>query len=191
MKVCESLSEQEVVKQIVDGDIVAKKQLYCRYVPYLTAVCSRYIDDNEDVKDVLHDSFIRIFSSIKTFDYRGGGSLKAWLTRVVVNESLRFLKANCRFDIVQLSEEHEEADEVSDIDGIPASVLHAMIRDLPVGYRTILNLFIFEGKSHREISEQLNIKESTSASQFHRAKILLAEKIKRYNNSNLSVAYEK
>lgn len=188
----ERLTEQEIVDRIVKGDISAKKYLYCQYAGYLTGVCSKYITGIEDVKDVLQESFLKIFSSINTFEYRGVGSLKGWMARIVVNESLKLLKSVCRFESVALSDEDEEiADEEPDIEGIPLSELHSMIRELPVGYRTVLNLFVFEGKSHKEIANILDIKESTSASQFHRAKNLLAEKIKKYNHSNKSIAYER
>jgi len=174
-------NEQEIVSLIHKGDISAKKYLYCQYARYLTGVCARYVVGQEDVRDVMQESFLKIFSSIGSFEYRGTGSLKGWMTRIVVNESLKFLKSVCRFEMIPLSPETESiADEEPDIEGIPPSELHGMIRELPVGYRTILNLYVFEEKSHKEIARALNIKESTSASQFHRAKRLLAEKIRRY-----------
>ena len=84
------------------------------------------------------------------------------------------------------------AEDETDIEGIPLTALHAMIRDLPVGYRTILNLYVFEEKSHKEIAALLGIKENTSASQYHRAKNILAEKIRKYHNLiNVSVDYER
>lgn len=187
-----TLTEQEIVSGVISGDISAKKYLYSRYAGYLTAVCSRYITEREDVRDVLQDSFLKIFSSISSFEYRGPGSLKGWMTRIVVNESLKFLKSACRFDSMPLDNADENTYyEDPDIEGIPLSELHSMIRSLPVGYRTILNLYVFEEKSHKEIAEALGIKESTSASQFHRAKKLLAEKIKQYQPSNISIAYER
>lgn len=188
----ESPSEKETVSMIVRGDISAKKYLYCQYAPYMTGVCARYITDHEDVRDILQESFLKIFSSIESFEYRGPGSLKGWMTRIVVNESLKFLKRVCRFELIPLNEEIDEiAEEEPDIDGIPLSELHAMIRELPIGYRTILNLFVFEEKSHKEIAKMLGIKENTSASQYHRAKNLLAEKIKKYQHPNMSIAYER
>ncbi len=187
----DSLTEMEIVTDILNGDISAKKYLYCQFAPYLTGVCCRYIYEQEDVRDVLQDSFLKIFASIDSFQYRGPGSLKAWMSRIVVNVSLKHLKSVCRFDFVPINDGDDIMDEDPDIEGIPLSVLHKMIRELPVGYRTILNLYVFEDKSHKEIAEILNITESTSASQFHRAKKILAETIKKYNYSNLSIAYER
>lgn len=107
------------------------------------------------------------------------------MTKITVNESLKFLRTRYRFEEISKiqEEENEIAEENPDIDCIPSSDLHAMIKELPPGYRTILNLYVFEDKSHKEIASLLGIKESTSASQYHRAKHMLAEKIKKYNNS--------
>ncbi len=170
----------------------AKKYLYCRYAGYMTGVCSRYITDREDVRDVLHDSFLKIFSSIDSFEYRGAGSLKGWMTRIVVNESLKLLKQLYRYESLPLNEDLDEIpEEEPDLDSIQLPELHTMIRELPVGYRTIFNLFVFEEKSHKEIARILGIKESTSASQFHRAKRMLANKIKKYHQPDMSIAYER
>lgn len=186
------LSEKDIVKDILKGDLSAKKYLYCHYARYLTGVCARYISDNDDVREVLQESFLKIFSSIHLFDYRGQGCLKAWLARIVVNESLKFLKKEYRFEFLPLSDENDMAEDETDIEGIPLTALHAMIRDLPVGYRTILNLYVFEEKSHKEIAALLGIKENTSASQYHRAKNIIAEKIRKYHNLiNVSVDYER
>lgn len=162
---------------------MAMKTVYSTYIRYLAAICSRYIVNNEDVKDVLQDSFLKIFSGIASFEYRGRGSLKGWITKITVNETLKFLQKNNRFEFVEISEqEHDKPDEEPDIDALPSSVLFNLIRELPDGYRTIFNLYVIENKSHKEIAKLLDIKESTSASQLHRAKSLLATKIRQYNS---------
>ncbi len=159
------------------------KTVYSTYIRYLAAICSRYIVNNEDVKDVLQDSFLKIFSGIASFEYRGRGSLKGWITKITVNETLKFLQKNNRFEFVEISEqEHDKPDEEPDVDALPSSVLFNLIRELPDGYRTIFNLYVIENKSHKEIAKLLDIKESTSASQLHRAKSLLATKIRQYNS---------
>lgn len=162
---------------------MAMKTVYSTYIRYLAAICSRYIVNNEDVKDVLQDSFLKIFSGIASFEYRGRGSLKGWITKITVNETLKFLQKNNRFEFVEISEqEHDKPDEEPDVDAVPSSVLFNLIRELPDGYRTIFNLYVIENKSHKEIAKLLDIKESTSASQLHRAKSLLATKIRQYNS---------
>lgn len=165
---------------------MASKALYGAYAGYLTGVCTRYLSDPDDVKDVLHDSFLKIFGAMNSFEYRGPGSLKAWLTKIVVNESLRFIRDFYRQELVALSEETEEIEisEEPEIRTMPMEILHRMISELPPGYRTVFNLYVFEGKSHKEIAGLLNIKEASSASQFHRAKALLAARIKEYQSNN-------
>lgn len=175
----ETDNEERLINFIKDGNEQAMRQLYCRYVRYLSAVCSRYIYNDEDIKDVLQDAFLKIFSSVKSFEYRGDGSLKGWMTKIVLNETLKFVKRNCRLDFVELRpEEMDIPDEEPNTEGIPPAVIHSMIRDLPDGYRTIFNLYVIEEKSHKEIAELLGIKINSSASQLHRAKAMLAEKIK-------------
>lgn len=161
------------------------KALYDRYVGSLTSVCARYVGNSDDVCDILQESFVQIFSSISRFQYKGKGSLRAWMTRIVVNKSIDFLKETARLGHLEVAETlpdiPEEAD--TDIDEIPISVLHRMICELPAGYRTIFNLYVFEHLTHAEIARRLNIGESSSASQFHRAKQVLAQRIRTYRNN--------
>ena len=179
----ETDNEEQLLNLVKQGDPMAMRTVYATYVRYLAAICSRYIINDEDVKDVLQDSFLKIFSSITSFEYRGKGSLKGWITRITVNETLKFLQKNNRFEFVEISEqEHDKPDEEPDVDALPSSVLFQLIRELPDGYRTIFNLYVIENKSHKEIAKLLDIKESTSASQLHRAKFLLATKIRQYNS---------
>ena len=169
-----------------DSDRSAPKALYCAYAGYLTGICARYLSDPDDVKDVLHDSFLHIFASMHTFEYRGSGSLKAWLTRIIINESLQFIRHAYRSEILSPSIEAEviDEDEPPQLEGISMETLHKLIRELPPGYRTVFNLYVFEEKSHKEIAALLNIKEASSASQFHRAKALLAAKINNLKSTN-------
>lgn len=173
------MHEEELVKRLKDGDATAPRLLYTLYVCYLTAVCGRYISNDEDVRDVLQDSFLKIFESVRHFEYRGEGSLRAWLTRVVVNESLKWLRDNGRIEWQAIDDSTpDRADEDPETENVPTEVIFRLIRSLPDGYRTVFNLYVIEGKSHKEIAQLLHITESTSASQLHRAKALLAERIK-------------
>ena len=99
----------------------AMKLIYSQYIRYLTAVCSRYIVDDEDVKDVLQESFLKIFASLGRFQYRGEGSLKAWMSKITINETLKFISRTQRIDYTRISEETEEIrDSEPDISEIPA-----------------------------------------------------------------------
>lgn len=179
-------SEGLLVERARAGERSAQKALYKLHIRYLTAVCSRYVVNQEDVKDVLQESFMRVFSSLGDFEYRGPGSLKGWMSRIVVNQSMKFLERNGRMVFTELPPDTDgtAVHEEPDLDEVPAQVIHGLIRELPDGYRTIFNLYVIEGKSHREIASMLNIRESTSASQLHRAKSMLAAKIKYYQTTN-------
>jgi RNA polymerase sigma-70 factor (ECF subfamily) len=187
----DSDTEREWVRLAQCGDASAQKTIYIRYVRYLTAVCARYVSHDEDLKDVLQDSFVKIFLSIDRFEYRGDGSLKAWMTRIVVNEALKFLGREARFASVANPQELPEiVDDDGDPDGmedVSPEIIQELIRALPVGYRTVFNLYMIEGRSHREIASLLNIGESTSASQLHRAKAILARQIREYSKNTITV----
>jgi len=173
------LTELELLKLARSGDPDGTRSFYDRYAGYLTAVCSRYVVDRADVKDILQEAFVKIFQSLDRFEYRGEGSVRAWVSRIVVNDSLKSLKTSSRLSFVDDLPDIPEDDEPS-LPQIPPAVIQEMIKALPDGYRTVFNLFVFEKKSHREIASLLGIKEDSSASQFFRARALLAKNIKNY-----------
>lgn len=178
-------SEKKLADDIRKGNETAMKKLYNTYSGYLLALCCRYIPDKETAEDILQDSFIKIFSSFDKFSWKGSGSVKAWISRVTVNEALQYLRRQKKWNFVELPDKlpdkaEETAEEEPEVSEIPNDVLMKMIQELSDGYRTIFNLFVFEGKSHKEIAEMLGITESTSASQFHRARKILAKKITEY-----------
>jgi len=178
-------NEQILVSRLSQKEEAAWKELFEAYSGSLTYVCSRYIIDRDQVNDVLQNSFIKMFRSIHSFEYRGNGSLKAWMTRIAVNESLQHIKQNSDFKIINDETDIPdiEMEEEPDLDEISQQEIMEMIRALPDGYRTVFNLFVFEEKSHKEIAEILGIAENSSASQLHRAKLMLARKIKEYKMS--------
>ena len=172
--------DEQLVERIRQNDQRAMSLLYQRYVGILTSVCYRYVVHENDVKDVLQNSFVKIFTSLSKFEFRGEDSLRVWMTKIVVNESLNYLQSRKKMLFVEderILRDLPDEEEVS-LDRISDDELHQLILELPDGYRTVLNLFVFEGLSHRQIAELLSIKESTSASQFYFAKRLLAKRIK-------------
>ena len=177
--------EQRLVKRLQDGDKAAAREFYTHYAESLAGICSRYIANEEDLKDVFQNALIHIFSHIGDFEYRGEGSLQNWASRIVVNESLKFLRSTKRHELLLLDHEviDEHEDEDPPISNVPPDEIHRMVSELPTGCRTIFNLYVFENKSHQEIASLLGIKVNSSASQLSRAKNLLAKKITAYNNS--------
>lgn len=178
--------EERWLRKALDGDNTATEWIYRKHVRYLSALCSRYITEDEDIKDVLQESFIKIFSSLDSFKYRGEGALKAWMAKITLNETLKFVRNNSRLTIDSIDDKNMNiADGDSmETEDIPTDVLHQFIRELPDGYRTVFNLYVIDDKSHKEIAQLLGIKENTSASQLHKAKSMLAQKIKHYRTIN-------
>lgn len=167
------------------GDNAARKELYTRYSGRLLAVGLRYTGSRDAAEDILHDVFLQAFSSMHKFTYRGDGSLFAWLNRVTVNMSLEYLRRLNRtgptIDIDTLDNDPALNDEGDDcVERIPPAVLMQFIAGLPDGYRTVFNLYTFEGKSHKEIAAMLGINEKSSSSQLSRAKNILIRKIRDY-----------
>lgn len=181
------MTELELSKRLKQGDNEARKELYERFAGKLLSLCQRYVGRTDEAEDVLHDCFLQVFTSrIQQFNYRGDGSLTAWLHRVFANFAITYVKRNTHFaieDVANLPDTPDEDEAPPDID---IDTLHLLISELPVGYRTVLNLFLVEGWNHAEIAERLGIKESTSASQYLRAKKLLKERITNYLNAHES-----
>ncbi len=171
--------EQQIIRLFSKGDSRAMDALYAEYADSLTAVCARYVPREDDLHDVLQESFIKIFTKIDSFEYRGRGSLRAWLTRVVVNEALHWLRNTRQLFVVDSDiEKMEMPEEEPDASLLSDNEIAALIGRLPAGYRAVFNLYAIEGKSHKEIALLLNIKPDTSASQYYKAKNMLARMIR-------------
>ena len=148
----------------------------------MLAVCYRYVGDIDEAHDVLHDAFIKIFSN---FTFRGECSLATWMTRVMMTQSIDYLRRKQRFNQLIVSDDHlpdvvDEAEAAESGSQLSEEILMQFVAELPDGCRTVFNLYVFEEKSHKEIARLLHIKEHSSTSQLHRAKSLLAKGIKEY-----------
>ena len=174
-------NEIELIKGCRAGEDFARKQLYTLYAKQMLAVCYRYTGDMDAAHDVLHDGFIKIFTR---FSFRGESSLRTWITRVMVTQSLDHLRKQKRMNEMVIADESlPDIPDLPDSEStgrIPEEKLMEFIAELPDGCRTVFNLYVFENRSHKEIGETLRIKEHSSTSQLHRAKFLLAKKIKEY-----------
>lgn len=177
-------TERHLLDAIHDGDSQAMRRLYERFSGYTMAIGLRFIPNRDDVRDVLQESFVRILTSIDEFDYRGEGSLKSWVSKIVTNCAIDWLNGHEKMQMVDdLPEEETVDEEEPDVEEVPPDVLNAMIGQLPAGCRMVLHLHIFEQLSHQEIARRLKIKEASSASQFFYAKKLLRKMIEDYLNS--------
>ncbi len=173
------MDDASVVKRCKDNDPAAQKIVYMQYAEDMMILCLRYVVDQEDAREVLMDGFFNCFKSIGNFNYLGAGSLKAWLKKIMVNQCLMHLRKRRPFFITSKEIDNYEDTTVSDnvVDTMTAKEIMQLVHSLPEGYRIVFNLYVFEGKNHREIGEMLNISENTSKSQLHRARAILQKQL--------------
>lgn len=170
--------ENEIIVACQKGESWAQKIVYERYAPVLMSICYRYVPQREIATDILHDSFIKIFTKIES--YLALGSFEGWMKRIVVTTALEYLRENKIHLMLRLDDiAYETEDENTTVlEKLSADELMKCISFMPDGYRTVFNLYAIEGYSHAEIAHLLHISENTSRSQFMRAKALLQQKIK-------------
>lgn len=136
--------------------------------------CYRYVKQKEDAEEILSEGFIKVFANLSTVEYRDAKSFEGWVKRIMVNESLMFL----RKQKVQFSDQ-ERTSQIEIVqswdDDLIVEDIYRLIRSLPIGYRTVFNLSVIEGYSHKEIAQKLSITESTSRSQLSKARKKLQE----------------
>lgn len=187
----QTLTEQELVQGCRRGDDVARRQLYERYAGKMMAICLRYMGNREEAEDLLHDGYIKLYGSFDKFEWQGEGTLPAWMARVMANLALqRLRKTDVMSQTVELENTAELRDDVDrpdegpDIETIPKKVLMQFIEELPPGYRTVFNMYVFEGKNHIEIGKVLGINNKSSASQLVRARAILKERVNEWRRQN-------
>ncbi|WP_026768962.1 RNA polymerase sigma factor [Asinibacterium sp. OR53] len=167
------MTEQAIIAGCLHNDSAAQRELYNRFSPKMLSVCYRFAQSREDAEDMLQEGFIKVFTQIHTFQNKG--AFEGWIRRIVVHTCINFLKKNKKFnervdlDYATMVEVREET--IPSI--MQARQIIECIRLLPIGYRTVLNLYAMEGYSHKEIGMMLDIEESTSRSQYTRAKSML------------------
>ena len=172
-----NLTESQLIEGCVRHDKRAQRRLYDLYSKRMASVCMRYCGDYETALDLMHDGFIKLFTHIES--YSGQGFFEAWMRKIFGNTSLEYLRKN---DALRNSNPIDEdiqlmSSENSVIEELSANEIMALIQELPVGFRTVFNLYAIEGYSHAEIAKMLTINESSSRSQFSRARTILKTKI--------------
>ncbi|MGM0532256.1 MAG: RNA polymerase sigma factor [Bacteroidota bacterium] len=173
-----SLSKlNDIVKACLKGDSKAQAQLYKQYAGRLYTLCLRYTNNEDEAKDILQESFIKIFEKLR--QYKSKGSLEGWMRKIVVNTALEKIRKESRFVLVEdeAMVENDKYKYEHVLEDIGRNELLEMIQELSVQYRMVFNLYAIEGYSHKEISKKLNISEGTSKSNLSRARELLKSKI--------------
>lgn len=184
------IQDIELINRCVEGEMKAQRELYDRYAARLMPVAMRYAKSQEDAEDILQDAFIKIFNSLESF--RQEAQFLTWLKRVVMNTAINHnrkkLYQQPMLDI-EKTPLHVEKELV--LSNLHFTEIMAMLQKLPVGSRTVFNLFAIEGYGHKEIAEMLEISEGTSKSQYARARALLKAMIEEANQvvqSNISMS---
>jgi RNA polymerase sigma factor (sigma-70 family) len=169
------MTEEAMLRGCIKNDASAQQELYHYYSPKMLSVCYRYAKNREDAEDMLQEGFIKVFMQIRQFQNRG--ALEGWIRKIMVHTCINSLKKNKKFsesvDIIYANSIHVREDAIPSI--LQAKQVVECIRLLPMGYKTVLNLYAIEGYSHKEIGDMLDIEESTSRSQYTRAKAMLED----------------
>ncbi len=153
------------------GKREAQKILYETISARLYHICLRYAPNSEDASDILHDSFITILTKVSQYDERG--DFMGWSMRITVNTALQWLRKNKRMQLTEEIDERKFILHLDASDNLNEKMILNLIAKLPAGYRAVFNLYAIEGYDHAEIGEMMGISESTSRSQFARARALL------------------
>jgi RNA polymerase sigma-70 factor (ECF subfamily) len=151
-----------------------EKDLYYQFADYMFTICYRYIGNREVAEEVLNNGFLKVFKNLSKFKNRGKNSLRGWIKKIMINECLMFLRRKNDFELLQI-ENIDENRFIINPDFDSDNQILSIIKKLPVGYRTVFNLYAIEGYTHAEISQRLNIRESTSRSQLTMARKILKE----------------
>jgi len=169
------MTEELMLAGCLKNNAASQEALYNRFSPRMLGVCYRFAKNREDAEDMLQEGFIKVFTQMH--QYRNEGALEGWIRRIIVHTCINNLKKNKKFsdslDIIHAHSVHVNEEMIPSI--MQAKQVVECIRMLPLGYRTVLNLYAIEGFPHKEIAVMLDIEESTSRSQYTRAKAMLEE----------------
>lgn len=169
--------EEHLIRRCRKGDQQAQKEVYDKFASKMLGVCLRYIKDASEAEDVMITAFVKIFERINQF--KAQGSFEGWIRRIMVNESLTYIRKHKSMYLeVDIELADQEPDYKTISDHLEANDLLQLIQQLPVGYRTVFNMYAIEGYSHKEIADALGINENTSKSQLSRARALLQKQLR-------------
>lgn len=168
------VSDSDLIDGCLQGDRRMQYELYQRFAPKMYGVCLRYAANAAEAEDILQEGFIKVFGKLDSF--RREGSFEGWVRRIFVNTAIEhFRKKSYLQPITDKEEGVYEAKNLSVLDNLAEKDIIGLVQELSPGYRTVFNLYVVEGYTHREIADQLGISEGTSKSQLSRAKLILQD----------------
>jgi RNA polymerase sigma-70 factor (ECF subfamily) len=170
---------QKVIEMCKENNRFAQNRLYEGFSGRLFRLCMRYVRHQQDAEEVLMNGFLKFFRGLPDFEYHNDNSLEVWLKRIMVNESLMYLRQQKALPVFTEADEAEGVATVYVPDhSIETEAIYAAILELPTGYRTVFNLYVVEGYTHEEIAKQLTISAGTSKSQLSKARAMLQQLLK-------------
>jgi RNA polymerase sigma-70 factor (ECF subfamily) len=178
-----NIPESDLIRACIAGNRAMQEELYKRFAPKMYAVCMRYANNADDAQDLLQEGFIKVYRNLEKF--RAEGSFEGWVRRVFVNTSIEhFRRKNTLYSITEKEESIIEDGDINALDNLAEKDIINLIRELSPGYRTVFNMYVIEGYSHKEIGNILGISEGTSKSQLARAKAILQKKVQEQLENN-------
>ena len=175
----QSINESDLISGCIDGNRRMQEELYRRFSPRMYAVCLRYAGNGDEAQDILQDGFIKVYKKLESF--RGEGSFEGWIRRIFVNTAIEHFRRKKYLQPVTEKEEGTlEGNYVSVLDELAERDILQLVQQLSPGYRTVFNMYVVEGYTHKEIGEIMGISEGTSKSQLSRAKVILQEMVKKF-----------
>jgi len=178
-----NITESDLINGCLNDDRRMQEELYRRFSPRMYAVCLRYAGNAEEAEDILQEGFVKVFKKLGSF--RGEGSFEGWIRRIFVNTAIEHFRRKRYLQPVTEKEENTiEGKYLSALDGLAEKDILALVQQLSPGYRTVFNMYVIEGYSHKEIADMLNISEGTSKSQLSRAKVILQDMVREFIENN-------
>ena len=179
----QNITENDLINGCIDGNRRMQEELYRRFSPRMYAVCLRYASNAEEAEDILQEGFIKVFKKLDSF--RREGSFEGWIRRIFVNTAIEHFRRKRYLQPVTEKEENTlEGQYLSILDDLAERDIMALVQQLSPGYRTIFNMYVVEGYTHKEIGDMLGISEGTSKSQLSRAKVILQEMVRQHIEQN-------
>ena len=175
----QNIPERDLIVGCLAGNRRMQEELYRRFSPRMYAVCLRYAGNAEEAEDILQEGFIKVFKKLDSF--RSEGSFEGWVRRIFVNTAIEhFRRKRYLMPVTEKEENTIEGKYLSVLDDLAARDIMALVQELSPGYRTVFNMYVVEGYTHKEIADMLGISEGTSKSQLSRAKVILQDMVKQF-----------
>ncbi len=183
----QNIPESDLIKGCLEGNRRMQEEMYRRLSPRMYAVCLRYAGNAEEAEDILQEGFIKVFKKMDSF--RSEGSFEGWVRRIFVNTAIEhFRRKRYLMPVTEKEENTIEGKYTSVLDDLGAKDIMALVQELSPGYRTVFNMYVVEGYTHKEIADILGISEGTSKSQLSRAKVILQDMVRTFIDKQRGVS---